>query len=84
MSPREPDLPHDPAEHRPKPLMGWTFWAMLFFAMVCVLAGAAVAFLAPRLLTAPPAPKPAPAPAAAVAPAPATPGTGRGWTGGGR
>ena len=51
----EPDLSRDPAEHRPKPLLGPTFWAMIALSVVCVLAGAAVAFLAPQLLGAPPA-----------------------------
>ncbi|HEY0651170.1 MAG TPA: hypothetical protein VGD44_24995, partial [Phenylobacterium sp.] len=60
MSQPDPDLPRDPAEYRPKPLMGWTFWAMLVFGIVCVLAGAGVALLAPRLLTPPPPAAPAP------------------------
>jgi len=55
MTPPDPDLPREPAEHRPKPLMGWTFWAMLAFGAICVLAGVGVATLAPTLL-APPAP----------------------------
>lgn len=48
MEPPEPpdDLPDD----RPKPLMGPLFWAMLALGAVCILAGVAVAALAPRLL----------------------------------
>ena len=42
----EPDLPQgDPEEYRPKPLLGCTFWVMLAFGAVCVLAGAGVAML---------------------------------------
>lgn len=69
-----PDLPRDPAEYRPRPLLGVGFWAMIALCVLCVLAGAAVAVFAPRLLKpAPAAPPAAPAPPAAVAPpAPAT------------
>ena len=48
MSDPDPD-----SEHKPKPLLGWTFWAMLALGTVCVLAGAAVAFLLPKLLSPP-------------------------------
>jgi len=71
MSSREPDLPKDPAEYRPRPLMGVSFWAMIAFGILCILAGAGVASLAPRFLpasTAPAAPQPL-APAAPPAPA---------------
>lgn len=72
MSQTPPDLPRDPAEYRPRPLMGVGFWALIAFGVLCVLAGAAVAYLAPRLL--PPAPaSPAAAPAAAPAASPAGP-----------
>jgi hypothetical protein len=68
----DPDLPKDPAEYRPKPLMGPSFWIMLVFGLVCVLAGAGVAMLLPRLLPPPrPAPvatPPAPTPSAAPTP----------------
>jgi hypothetical protein len=56
--------------------MGWTFWVMLAFGIICVLAGAGVALLLPKLLPPPPpaaapAPPPAPRPAALpVVPAP--------------
>jgi len=54
MSADEPDLPKDPAEYRPKPLMGIGFWALLAFGILCVLAGAGVALLGPKLLPARP------------------------------
>lgn len=69
MSP-PPDLPRDPAEYRPRPMMGITFWAMIAFGILCVLAGAGVAYLAPRYLA------PKPAPSAAPPPAPAAPAPG--------
>ena len=74
MSGDEPDLPKDPAEYRPKPLMGTGFWALLAFGILCVLAGAGVALLGPKLLPAKPT-TPAAAPAQKLsgpaAPAPA-------------
>ena len=39
----------DPDDYRPRPLMGRAFWLLLVFAFVCVVAGAGVAMLAPRL-----------------------------------
>jgi len=52
MSPAsDPDLtaPRDPAVYRPRPLLGVTFWAMIAFGVVCVLAGVALAqFTSPR------------------------------------
>lgn len=46
MSPgRDPD-----DERPPRPLMGPTFWIMLALSVVCVLAGAFVAMVLPRLL----------------------------------
>ena len=39
----------DPDDYEPRPLMGRTFWVMLVFAFLCVVAGVAVA-LAPRFL----------------------------------
>ncbi|MBW8813575.1 MAG: hypothetical protein JF588_09135 [Caulobacterales bacterium] len=66
-----PDLPRDPAEYRRRPLMGVGFWAMIAFGILCVLAGAGVAYLAPRYLAPKPPAAPASAPpAAAAAPAP--------------
>lgn len=50
MSPSEPDLPKDPAEYRPRPLLGAPFWAMVAFGVLCILAGAGVALLGPRYL----------------------------------
>ena len=38
----------------PKPLLGVGFWALMAFGVLCVLAGAAVAILAPRLAPAKP------------------------------
>jgi hypothetical protein len=64
-----PDLPRDPAEYRRRPLMGVGFWAFIAFGILCVLAGAGVAYLAPRYLGAKPptAPPPAASPAAPAA-----------------
>jgi hypothetical protein len=73
MSPTEPDLPKDPAEYRPKPLMGLGFWALIAFGVLCVLAGAGVAVFGPKLLPMKPAPPPAAVEThAALAPAPAS------------
>lgn len=68
--------PKDPAEYRPKPAAGSTRWAVMALCVVCVLAGAAVGLVAPRILAArpeplavaeiPPAAEPAPAPAASA------------------
>jgi len=41
--------PKDPAEYRPKPLMGVTFWAMIALMLLCVLAGVAIAVVVPRV-----------------------------------
>ncbi len=49
------DPPGDDDGFTPRPLMGRAFWALLLLALVCVLAGIAVATLAPRLTTAEPA-----------------------------
>jgi len=54
--PSDITAPKDPAEYRPRPLLGVTFWAMIAFAVICVLAGVAIAQFGPRLF----APKPAP------------------------
>jgi hypothetical protein len=62
VSPGEPD----PAAERPRPLLGLGFWAVMVFAMLCVLAGVGVVLLGPKLW--PPAPTPAPAPAVQSAP----------------
>ena len=63
--------PKDPADYRPKPLLSFTFWAMVAFAVLCVLAGVAIASLGPRLF----APKPAARSEAVPAPAEPVPAT---------
>jgi len=78
MTSHEPDLPKNPAEYRPKPLMGAGFWALIAFGVLCILAGVGVAVLGPRLLAPKPqapaatpaalAPGPVAAPAAPVSP----------------
>jgi hypothetical protein len=76
MSPAPPDItpPKDPAEYRQPRIMGPSFWALIAFGFICVLAGAAIALLAPRLLAGKPAahttPPPAASEPAASAPAP--------------
>jgi hypothetical protein len=74
--------PRDPAEYRPRPVLGLGFWAVIAFGVLCVLAGAGVALLAPRLLAnrpavriaeAAPAAEPARPPAVAPAAEPAAP-----------
>jgi hypothetical protein len=52
--PTEPGAPRDPADYRPKPLMSLGFWAMMALCVLCVLAGAAIVLLAPKLLPARP------------------------------
>jgi len=61
--------PRDPAEYRPRPVMGLSVWAMLAFGFLCVMAGVGVAVLAPRFWAQRPAARHAEAPAA---PEPAT------------
>lgn len=71
----EASTPRDPADYRPRPLLGVTFWAMIALMLLCVLAGVAIANFGPRLFGPNPfAAKPA-AKAAEPAPAaePATP-----------
>lgn len=68
MTQSDMDAPRDPATHRSKPLLGWGFWVVIVFGLLFVLAGAAVAFLGPRLLT------PRTAPEALSTLAPAVPG----------
>jgi hypothetical protein len=65
--------PKDPAEYRPKPLLGATFWAMIALMLLCVLAGVAVATVVPKVFAARPAASRAAEPAAAAVEAPATP-----------
>lgn len=57
--------PRDPADYRPRPLLGLSFWALLLFGLVCVLAGVALAILGPKLW----ARRPAARPVEAAAPA---------------
>ena len=45
MSPPDPD-----DDWQPKPLMGRMFWVMLALGLVCVAAGAAVAWLLPHIM----------------------------------
>ncbi|MDB5467312.1 MAG: hypothetical protein JWQ46_2074 [Phenylobacterium sp.] len=62
MSPApDPEItaPKDPADYRPRRILGPSFWLLLAFGFICVLAGAAIALLAPRLLAGRPTPKPA-------------------------
>ncbi len=54
--------PRDPAEYRPRPLMGLAFWAVIAFGILCVLAGVGIAVLAPRLWAHRPAARVAEAP----------------------
>jgi hypothetical protein len=63
--------PRDPAEYRPRPLMGLGFWAAIVFVLVGVLAGVAVAVLAPRLWAQRPAARHVEPPAAVDAARPA-------------
>ncbi|HVI31617.1 COG4223 family protein [Phenylobacterium sp.] len=66
--PADLSAPKDPAEYRRQPASGSARWAVIALGVVCVLAGAAVGVLAPRMLAARPAP-----PAAAEAPLAAEP-----------
>ena len=67
MSPTsDPDLtaPRDPAAYRPRPLLGVTFWAMIAFGVICVLAGVGLATFGPKLLAQAPILKTSPEPVA--------------------
>jgi len=71
MSPQaEADIaaPKDPAEYRPRRLLGVSFWIILVFGFVCVAAGVALAVLAPRLWAQRPAARSLEAPVPAEAP----------------
>ncbi|MBI1196511.1 MAG: hypothetical protein GC203_01455 [Phenylobacterium sp.] len=76
MGPPAPDRPDELPDHvdeeAPRPLLGATFWVLIVFGVLCVLGGAGVALLAPRLFP-PPAAAPAP-PAAPPAPGQPSPG----------
>src|SRR4051812_4056435 len=76
MSPPSDEItaPKDPAEYRPRPLMGATYWAMMALMVLCVLAGVAIAEFLPRMLArhAPATSTPAPA-AANPEPTPSVP-----------
>jgi len=65
VSPGEPE----PAAERPRPLLGLGFWAVMAFAMLCVLGGVGVVLLGPKLW--PPAPA---TPAVQAAPPPGSVG----------
>ena len=76
-----PDIsaPKDPAAYRPRPLLGVSFWAMIALSVLCVLAGVAIATVAPRLWAPRPAPHAAetpPAPEPMRAPATSAPAPG--------
>jgi hypothetical protein len=67
--------PKDPADYRPRPLMGVTFWAMIALMLLCVLSGVAIAKFGTRWFGPGPAARPVPqAPAATELP-PAAPAT---------
>jgi hypothetical protein len=55
--------PNDPAEYRPRPLLGFGFWAILVFGVLCVIAGMLLAVFGPRLLAHRPAARLSEAPA---------------------
>lgn len=67
----DPALPKDPAEYRRRPL-GLGLWSLMALCVLCVLAGAGAAVLAPRLWEGAPAQEPQPA-AEIAAPEPAPP-----------
>ncbi|HEV2532466.1 hypothetical protein [Phenylobacterium sp.] len=56
--------PKDPAEYRPRALLGVSFWVMIAFGLACVLAGVGIAVLAPRVWAQRPAARSLEAPAA--------------------
>ena len=59
--------PRDPADYRPRALLGPSFWALLMFGLVCILAGVALAILGPKLRAQRTAARPAEAAAALAA-----------------
>jgi hypothetical protein len=59
--------PKDPSDYRPRALLGPSFWAMIALAVVCILAGIAIATLGPKLLPRRPTPRSA-TPEAVAAP----------------
>lgn len=61
---RDLDAPKDPAEYRPRPLLGFGFWAILLFGVVCVVAGMLIALYGPKLLAPRPPQRQSEAPAA--------------------
>jgi hypothetical protein len=65
--------PKDPAEYRPKPLMGATFWAMIALMLLCVVAGVAIAVVVPKVFGPKPAASRGPAEPSLATEAPATP-----------
>jgi hypothetical protein len=69
--PSEITAPKDPADYRPKPLLGVTFWAMIVLMLLCVLAGVGIANFAPRIF-APRSPASGPPPARSATETPAS------------
>jgi len=65
--------PKDPAEYRPRPLLGLGFWAILVFGALCVIAGMLIAVFGPKLLAHRPAARLSEAPAAVEPLRPPTP-----------
>src|SRR3954471_13503943 len=73
IDPTQTGVPRAPADDRPKPLMSLGFWAMMALCVLCVLAGAAIVLLAPKLLAGRPEPRAeAPSEPVPVAAAPVT------------
>jgi hypothetical protein len=70
---RDLAAPKDPAEYRPRPLLGFGFWALLVFGVICVVAGMLIAVFGPRLLAHRPAARLSEAPAAVEPARPVTP-----------
>ncbi len=61
--PAELSAPRDPADYGPPRLMTRSFWLVMAFGLICVLAGAAITAFGPTLFRAKPHPAPdAPAP----------------------
>ena len=50
----------DPAAERPRPLLGVGFWLFIAFSFLCVLAGAGVVLLGPKLWAPAPISQPPP------------------------
>jgi hypothetical protein len=46
----------DPVENPPRRLLGFPFWALLAFSLVCILSGAVIGVFGPALFPAKPVP----------------------------